>query len=95
MDEPSIRQSLRGHQEAIGEVSAEDQRRAIPTAKKTQNQLNSYQKLIVTNKGENSAGVIVYSLVSVPALRDEEDGRVGACTKAEPKNLKVAKKMEK
>ena len=94
MDEPSIRQSLRGHQEAIGEVSAEDQRRTIP-GKKNKNQLNSYQKLIVTNKGENSAGVIVYSLVSVPALRDEEDGRVGACTKAEPKNLKVAKKMEK
>ena len=78
MDEPSIRQSLRGDQEAIGGVPAKDQRRTIPTAKKTQNQLNSYQKLIVTNRGENSAGVIVYSLVSVPALRDEEDGRVGA-----------------
>jgi len=57
--------------------------------------LNSYPKLIVTNKGENSASVIVYSLVSVPALTDEEDERVGACTKAEPKNLKAAKKMEK
>ena len=58
MDEPSIRQSLRGDQEAIGGVPAEDQRRTIPAAKKIQNQLNSSQKLIVTNKEENSAGVM-------------------------------------
>jgi len=40
MDEPSIGRSLRGHQEAIGGFSSEEQRRTIPAAQKIRFQLN-------------------------------------------------------
>ncbi len=60
MDEPSIGQTLRGHQEAIGGVPAEDQRRTIPTAKKVRNQLEPFPTKSNATPKESPVNKAVY-----------------------------------